>query len=45
VQTIPSCVQETQGTPVSVMLHLTFRCLHFSQATEARERRTDIAVV
>jgi hypothetical protein len=42
VQTIPSCVQETQGTPVSVMLHRTFLCLHFSQATEARERRTDI---
>lgn len=45
VQVIPSCVQETQGTPVSVMLHRTFRCLHFSQATEARERRTDMGVV
>jgi hypothetical protein len=42
---IPSCVQETQGTPVRVMLHRTFRCLHFSQATEARERRTDITVI
>ena len=44
VQTDPSCVQEMQGTPVRVMLHRTFRCRHFSQATEARERREDITV-
>ena len=42
VQTDPSCVQEIQGTPVRVILHRTFRCRHFSQATEARERRVDI---
>ena len=42
VQADPSCVQEMQGTPVRVMLHRTFRCRHFSQAIEARERRVDI---
>ena len=42
VQTVPSCVQEMQGTPVSVMLQRTFRFRHFSQAMAARERRADM---
>ena len=45
VQTDPSCVQDMQGTPVSVMLQRTFRCRHFSQAMEARERRVDMLIL
>jgi hypothetical protein len=44
VQTDPSCVQDIQGTPVRVMLQRTFLCRHFSQATDARERRVDIMI-
>jgi hypothetical protein len=33
-----------QGTPVTVMLQRTFRCRHFSHATEARDRRVDMLI-